>query len=85
MKQVLLEDDNTIHFGEVLLGAKQCRPIHLINRGRAQVPIRIIISAVSCLTTFGIILSLHMQVKIIMHFFRYNWDTERLKGTLHTN
>ena len=44
---IVLDDDNTIHFGEVSCGAKQCRPIHLINRGRAQVPIRIILSAVS--------------------------------------
>ncbi|KAJ7319161.1 hypothetical protein OS493_036674 [Desmophyllum pertusum] len=43
--EVVLEDDNTIHFGEVSCGAKQCRPMHLVNRGRAQVPIRIIISA----------------------------------------
>lgn len=53
IKQVVLEDDNTIHFGEVSCGAKQCRPIHLINRGRAQVPIRIILSAVSSLIIFN--------------------------------
>ncbi|XP_022796822.1 uncharacterized protein LOC111335223 isoform X4 [Stylophora pistillata] len=43
--EVVLEDENSIFFGEVSFGAKQCRPIHLVNRGRAQVPIRIIISA----------------------------------------
>ncbi|XP_078367466.1 uncharacterized protein LOC144651409 isoform X2 [Oculina patagonica] len=43
--EVVLDDENTIHFGEVSYGAKQCRPIHLVNRGRAQVPIRIILSA----------------------------------------
>ncbi|XP_068724654.1 centrosomal protein of 192 kDa-like isoform X2 [Montipora capricornis] len=52
--EVLLEDENTISFGEVSWGSKQCKPIHLINRGRAQVPIRIIISAnSSALHCFG--------------------------------
>lgn len=50
IKQVVLDDDdNTIHFGEVSYGSMQFRPIHLINRGRAQVPIRVILSAVSYL------------------------------------
>lgn len=50
IKQVVLDDDdNTIHFGEVSCGSMQFRPIHLVNRGRAQVPIRIILSAVSSL------------------------------------
>ncbi|XP_074619097.1 uncharacterized protein LOC141877946 isoform X2 [Acropora palmata] len=52
--EVLLEDENTISFGEVSWGAKQCKPLHLINRGRAEVPIRIIISAnSSSLHCFG--------------------------------
>lgn len=54
--EVLLEDENTIHFGEVLWGAKQCRPLHFFNQGRAQVPIRIIISAnSSALHCFGFV------------------------------
>ena len=45
--QILPEDSQALEFGEMTGGKKKSRALRLMNHGRASVPVRIIISAVS--------------------------------------
>ena len=44
--QILHEDSQSIDFGEMPGGASRSRPLRIINKGRADVPLRLTISAV---------------------------------------